>query len=122
MDPSGHAWHHWAIGTAVIVVCAALTVVTAWGGAHYALQDTGKMAIKTNIECLKNNLLDEFVTIGPKDGSVSNYVRSIALIGDYGQIYASKISNGMYQIADGHHRVEALRKLGYEYVKFYLIK
>lgn len=30
-DPDGHAWYHWAIGAAIIVVCAVLTVVTAGG-------------------------------------------------------------------------------------------
>ena len=29
IDPDGHAWYHWAIGAAIIVACAALTVVTA---------------------------------------------------------------------------------------------
>lgn len=54
------------------------------GGTHYALQHTGKMAIKTNINKLVNNPLDDFVTVGPKDGGISNYVRSISQTGDYG--------------------------------------
>lgn len=33
IDPSGEAWWHWAIGAAVVVACAALTVVTAGGAA-----------------------------------------------------------------------------------------
>ena len=196
IDPDGHAWYHWAIGAAIIVACAALTVVTAggfaaagtafasvvsatmaptalsaifagatigaaaigtagmviggmsgedgwswenasqgfmtgsiagaviggaWGGAHYALQSAGKMAIRTNINNLVNNPLDEFVTLGPKDGGISGYVRSISQTGDYGQIFASKLPNGMYQIANGHHRVAALRQLGYRYVNFFLV-
>ena len=196
IDPSGHAWYHWAIGAGIIVLCAALTVVTAggfaaagtafasvvsatmaptalsavfagatigaaaigtagmviggmsgedgwswenasqgfmagsiagaviggaWGGAHYALQSAGKMAIRTNINNLVNNPLDEFVTVGPKDGGISGYVRSISQTGDYGQIFASKLPNGMYQIANGHHRVAALRQLGYRYVNFFLV-
>ncbi len=202
VDPDGHAWYHWAIGAGIIVVCAALTIVTAggfaaagtafasvvtatmaptalsavfagatigaaaiglagaviggkidengfswdndwswensskgfmigsitgaiiggaWGGAHYALQSAGKMAIRTNINNLINNPLDEFVTVGPKDGGISSYVRSINATGDYGKIYASKLQNGLYQIANGHHRVAALRKLGYSYVNFFLV-
>ena len=196
IDPTGHAWYHWAIGAAIIVACAALTVVTAggfaaagaafasvvsatmaptalsavfagatigaaaigtagiviggmsgedgwswknasqgfmagsvagaviggaWGGAHYALQSAGKMAIRTNINNLVNNPLDEFVTVGPKDGGISGYVRLISQTGDYGQIFASKLPNGMYQIANGHHRVAALRQLGYRYVNFFLV-
>lgn len=195
-NESGHAWYHWAIWAAIIVACAALTVVTvggfaaagtafvsvvsatmtptalsavfagatigaaaigtvgmviggmsgedgwswenasqgfmagsiagaviggAWGGAHYALQSVGKMAIRTNINNLVNNPLDEFVIVGPKDGGISEYVRSISQTGDYGQIFASKLPNGMYQIANGHHRVAALRQLGYRYVNFFLV-
>ena len=93
----------------------------AWGGAHYALQSAGKMAIRTNINNLVNNPLDEFVTIGPKDGGISEYTRLISQTGNYGKIYASKIQNGLYQIANGHHRVAALRNLGYRYVNFYLV-
>ena len=32
-DPSGHAWYHWAIGAAVVVVCAVAVVATAGGAA-----------------------------------------------------------------------------------------
>ena len=196
VDPSGHAWYHWAIGAGIIVLCAALTLATAggfaaagtafasvvsatmaptalsavfagatigaaaigtagmviggmsvedswswenasqgfmvgsivgaiiggtWGGTHYALQSAGKMVIRTNINNLVNNPLDEFVTVGPKDGGISGHVRSILQTGDYGQIFASKLPNGMYQIANGHHRVAALRQLGYRYVNFFLV-
>ncbi|HHU80748.1 MAG TPA: ParB N-terminal domain-containing protein, partial [Acholeplasmataceae bacterium] len=92
-----------------------------WGGTHYALQNAGKMAIKTNINNLLNNPLDDFVTIGPKDGGISSYVRSISQTGEYGNIYASKLGNGIYQIANGHHRIAALRQLGYNSVKFFLV-
>ncbi len=195
-DPTGYAWYHWAVGAAIIVTCAALTIVTAggfaaagtafasvvsatmaptalsavfagatigaaaigaagmvvggmsgeegwswenasqgfmigsiagaviggaWGGTHYALQSAGKMAIRTNINNLVNNPLDEFVTSGPKDGVISGHIRSISQTGDYGKIFASKLPNGTYQIANGHHRVAALRKLGYRYVNFFLV-
>ena len=196
IDLDGHAWYHWLIGAAIIVACAALTVVTAggfaaagtafasvvtatvaptalsavfagatigavtigtaglviggmsgeegwswenasqgfmigsiagaviggaWGGTHYALQNTGKMAIKTSINNLVNNLEDDFVKVGPKDGGISDYVRSISQTSDYGKIFANKLPNGMYQIANGHHRVAALRKLGYKFVRFFLV-
>ena len=196
IDLDGHAWYHWLIGAAIIVACAALTVVTAggfaaagtafasvvtatvaptalsavfagatigavtigtaglviggmsgeegwswenasqgfmigsiagaviggaWGGTHYALQNTGKMAIKTSINNLVNNPEDDFVKVGPKDGGISDYVRSISQTSDYGKIFANKLPNGMYQIANGHHRVAALRKLGYKFVRFFLV-
>ena len=189
IDLDGHAWYHWLIGAAIIVACAALTVVTAggfasvvtatvaptalsavfagatigavtigtaglviggmsgeegwswenasqgfmigsiagaviggaWGGTHYALQNTGKMAIKTSINNLVNNPEDDFVKVGTKDGGISDYVRSISQSSDYGKIFANKLPNGMYQIANGHHRVAALRKLGYKFVRFFLV-
>ena len=93
-----------------------------WGGAHYGLQLSGKMAVKTKITNLVNNPLDEFTTLGPKSGAIGNYMSSISQSGSYGKIYASKLSNGMYQIADGHHRVQALRKLGYSFVKFFIVR
>lgn len=36
IDPSGEAWYHWAIGAAIVVACAAATVVTAGGFAAAA--------------------------------------------------------------------------------------
>ena len=93
----------------------------AWGYSHYALQAAGKMSVKVNINSLINNPTDEFVTIGPKDGGISGYVRSISETGRYGQIYAHKTSEGIFQIANGHHRVAALRQLGYKFVNIYLV-
>ena len=39
-----------------------------------------------------------------KDGGISSYVRSISQTGEYGNIYASKLGNGIYQI-NGHPRL-----------------
>lgn len=93
----------------------------AWGGSHYALQAAGKMPVKVGINSLVNNPLDEFITLGPKDGGISGYVKSIAETGKYGKIYAGKPGNGMYQIANGHHRVAALRQLGYSFVNIFFV-
>lgn len=93
----------------------------AWGYSHYALQAAGKMGVKVDINSLINNPADEFVTIGPKDGGISGYIRSISETGKYGQIYAKRIYDGVFQIANGHHRVEALRRLGYRFIKIYLV-
>ena len=56
------------------------------------------------------------------NGCISSYMNSIRHTRDYGQIFASKLQNGMYQIENGHHRVAALRRLGYKYVKFFLVR
>lgn len=115
----------WSWGTAshgfMVGSIAGAVIGGAWGGTHYALQSVGKMAVKTNINNLVNNPLDEFMTIGPKDGGVSEYVRSISQTGDYGQIFVQQLQNGMYQIADGHHRIAALRQLGYRFINIFLV-
>jgi len=36
VDPTGHAWYHWAIGAAVVAACAVATVVTAGSFAYAA--------------------------------------------------------------------------------------
>ena len=85
------------------------------------LQQTGKLPIKVNINKVVNNPLDEFVTIGPADGVIQQYCRTIPQSG-YGRIYATQLGNGLYQIANGHHRVAALRALGHKTVKVFLTK
>ena len=85
------------------------------------LQQAGKLPIKVNINNVVNNPLDEFVTIGPADGVIQKYCSTIPQFG-YGKIYATQLGNGLYQIANGHHRVAALRALGYETIKIFLTK
>lgn len=85
------------------------------------LQQAGKLPIKVNINNVVNNPFDEFVTIGPADDVIQQYCRIIPQSG-YGKIYATQLGNGLYQIANGHHRVAALRNLGYETIKIYLTK
>lgn len=77
--------------------------------------------MKVKIDKLVNNPLDEFTTIGPADGVIGRYRQIIPQSG-YGKIYATRIGNGFYQIADGHHRVAALKELGYKVIKIYLTK
>lgn len=82
------------------------------------LQQAGVIPVKVNINKMLNNPLDEFVTVGPAQGVISNYCRTIPTNG-YGRISATTLSNGFYQLADGHHRVAALRALGYETIKIF---
>ena len=85
------------------------------------LQQTGLVPIKVNINKVLNNPTDEFVTCGPSQGLISDYCRSIPQNG-YGKIFATKLPNGFYQLADGHHRVAALRSLGEKTIKIFLTK
>ena len=116
----GWSWENASQGFMIGSIAGAV-IGGAWGGTHYALQNTEKMAIKTSINNLVNNPEDDFVKVGPKDGGISDYVRSISQTSDYGKIFANKLPNGMYQIANGHHRVAALRKFGYKFVRFFLV-
>ena len=85
------------------------------------MQQAGLAPLKVNINQVVNNPVDEFVTIGPASNVISQYCRIIPQSG-YGKIYATQLGNGLYQIANGHHRVAALRILGYEVIKIYLTK
>ncbi len=60
-------------------------------------------------------------TVGPAQGIVSNYCKTIPMNG-YGRIFATALPNGYYQLADGHHRVAALRFLGRDTIKIFLTK
>ena len=99
---------------------ATVTAANIYAG-KVGLQQAGKLPIKVNINNVVNNPLDEFVTIGPADGVIQKYCRTIPRYG-YGKIYATQLGNGLYQIANGHHRVAALRALGYETIKIFLTK
>ena len=85
------------------------------------LQQAGVIPVKVNINKVLNNPLDEFVTVGPAQGVISNYCRTIPMNG-YGRISATTLSNGFYQLADGYHRVAALKALGYETIKIFITK
>ena len=84
-------------------------------------QETGKMATKVPISKVLNNPLDEFVTSGPAPGVIGDYCRSIPING-YGKIYATQLPNGFYQLANGHHRVAALKSLGKDTIKIFIVK
>ena len=88
---------------------------------NVGLQQAGLAPIKVNINKVLNNSLDEFVTVGSVQRVVSNYCRTIPMNG-YGRISATSLSDGFYQLADGHHRVAALRSLGYDTIKIFIIK
>lgn len=81
----------------------------------------GLAPIKVNINQVQNNPLDDFVTIGPKQGRITEYCNSIPWNG-YGKIKVTQLPGGLYQLADGHHRVAALRNLGKKTIKVFLTK
>lgn len=88
---------------------------------QHALQQAGRIPIKVPISNLRNNPFDEFVTIGPKSGKVAQYCRTLT-VNNYGPIYVTELRNGFYQIANGHHRIEAMRRLNWKVIKVYITK
>lgn len=85
------------------------------------LQQMGKLPVKVSTGKLLNNPADDFVKFGPKPGAISDYCRSIPMNG-YGEIFVTKLPNGFYQLANGHHRVAALKSLGEDTIKVFLTK
>ena len=85
------------------------------------MQNAGVIPVKANINAVFNNPADEFVTIGPANGVITQYCQTIPRYG-YGKIYAKSLGNGAYQIVDGHHRVAALKNLGKKNIKIYLMQ
>ena len=64
---------------------------------------------KVNISKVLNNPLDEFVTVGPAQGVVSNYCRTIPTNG-CGRISATALPNGLYQLANGASSSSCIKK------------
>ena len=97
-----------------------VTVASIYSGVN-ALQQMGKIPLKVPISNVLNNPMDEFVTIGPKAGAVVEKIRMIQRTGQY-SVYATKLSNGYFQIANGHHTVQALRNMGVGTINIYITK
>ena len=96
----------------------AVTAANIYAG-KVGLQQNGKSPIKISVDKILNNPADEFVTLGPKQGTISEYCRSIPTNG-YGRIYVTQLPNGFYQLSNGHHRFAALKSLGEDTIKVFL--
>ena len=88
-------------------------------------QEAGKAAIKVPINNLVNNPIDEFVTLSPKQGTISEYCRSIPTVG-YGEIFVTgpsySLRGPIYTVVGGNHRFSALQSLGETTIKVFLTK
>lgn len=99
----------------------------AWGYTHYALQKAGNMAVNINLESLVNNPLDEFVVNGPYDKAISHWTKNLAqnphgyntIPNLEGVIEPIRVVKGTTQIANGHHRIMVLKKLGVKTIKIF---
>ena len=85
------------------------------------LQQAGKLPVRVPVSNIRNNPLDEFVTVGPKSGQISEYCKTLTR-SNYGPIYVTELGNGLYQLSNGHHRVQAIRSLGWEYINVWITK
>ena len=98
---------------ATLLAGAAMSKITS------TLQQAGKISIKVPINKVLNNPNDPFTQGMSAPGVVSDYCRSIPSNG-YGKISVTKLANGFYQLANGHHRVAALKSLGYDVIKIFI--
>ena len=108
-------------GAAYDVTVAAANVYAPATVATRGLQQAGVIPVNTPISKVLNNPIDPFTQGMPAQGVVSNYCRSIPLNG-YGKISVTQLPNGYYQLANGHHRVAALKSLGYDTIKVFITK
>ena len=89
------------------------------GGQIYkGLVNRGIVPFRTSIKNVVENPMDEInnPNIGPKQGLVTDKIRQIQQTGRYEVIDVIKLSNGTYQVQDGHHNLRALISLGYKYI------
>ena len=97
--------------------------LSALGGATInALQNAGKIPKRVKISQLVNNPSDEFTTIGPKQGEIANKIAQIQRTGCYEKPYVKALTDGLYEIQNGHHTVQALKSLGKTSVKVFITK
>ena len=87
-----------------------------------ALQMAGKIPKRVKIDKVLNNPEDPFTRGNPCPGKVGEYCQKIQQTGNYGKISVTNLKNGFYQLADGHHRVAALRSLGYKTLKVWITR
>ena len=87
-----------------------------------ALQLAGTIPKRVKLDKILNNPEDPFTKGTPCPGKVSEYCQKIKQTGNYGKIRVTKLDNGLYQLADGHHRVAALRSLGYKTIKVWITR
>jgi ParB-like chromosome segregation protein Spo0J len=65
------------------------------------------------IELLRPNPMDEFVTVAPSDRMIAKHLRYIIEHGTIeSPILVDKLSDGTYQIINGHHRWAAAIRAG----------
>ena len=122
----GWSWENAANGLGIGVVAGAV-IGGAWGGIHYALQYIGQMPVKMDINDLFNNTIDEFVTNGPYDKAISHWTKNLAqnpygyntIPNLEGVIEPIKVVRGTTQIANGHHRIMVLKKLGVKTIEIF---
>ena len=78
-----------------------------------------------SVDKLVGNPADEFMDpkIGPSDTALSKYINYIKQYGTIDEpILVKKLTDGTYEIQNGHHRWLAAQKMGLEYVPVEVMK
>ena len=94
----------------------------AGGEVYNGLKNLGAIAFKAPTSKIMNNPIDEFITIGPKQGEVVNKIRSIQSTGIYDPLSVTRLPGGYFQLTNGHHTFRALQSLGYKYAWMKFVK
>ena len=92
------------------------------GGLNSTLKAMGKQVFRVKSTQVSNNPKDDYVVVGPKDGQVGHYVRQISSGAGYEPLRVTRLGDGRFQLANGHHRFGALIKLNKKIVNVRLTK
>jgi len=87
------------------------------GGRIYnGLKNSGRIAFKVRHDLIVNNPVDEFVTVGARNGRVVEHINRIHSTGRYNPITVIRLANGTFEITNGHHTHKALRGMKYVWI------
>ena len=87
-----------------------------------ALQANGALPKRVKIDKLVNNPQDPYTAIEPKQGLVVEKINEYLSTGKYEYPSVIKMNNGLYEIANGHHTIQALKSLGKKTIKVFITK
>ena len=129
-DENGFSWDNdwsWENSSKGFMIgsIAGAVIGGAWGGAHYALQSAGKMAVRVNTSSLKfrpdNPLSDDGISYWAKTLSQNNFKGYNSLPNQFGDITHIDVFKGTNFISNGHHRVHVLLKYGVKYINVFYV-
>ena len=107
-------WEGMALGFGIGAVAGA-----AIGAGVGKLQEMGKISFKVRPDKIVNNPKDPFSQrfIGPKQGRVDEKIWKLSGTDYYEPLPVTKLSNGLYELQNGHHTFRAMKSMGLKYIR-----